>query len=754
MTLSPNVRPRLLSSLRWKLSSAISGVVLLCIAVCVAGTVVFLRQTLTDHERQNLNRTLAGVSAYMVTQRSDITGAGRLLAADPTVVFDLEHGDRQDLLVHLSPFYADLNLDDIDIVDGSGYMFLRMEDQDVSGDNVGNRYSVRQALAGHEAFGLEADLPQREPASGYALRGTIPIFDGSHIVGALVVGRQLDSIYAARIGSALNTQVNLIAGAQKTGTTMTDVFGFGDTGVTEPRDVLARIAGGKPTIEQLGTGWFRNVVGLSGLVPLYGPDHRPAGAIEIVSPLSSLYDLIKLLSFLLIALGAAVVIIGTLLALGLAKRLTRRLLALEASASYVAAAADRDAPLGDLQSAIDVSGDDEVASVARSLAAMMTALDERMALNNRLYDAAQARVRELTGLAEIARLLTAAPSVHVTLDLLGEHVCRLVGCQAVAIWLPGEGTQPAIFGGHGLPMTYVEDVTRSMEEADVTGQELTAQRAVRTGEIAWHRLDEPYPEGFAAYAAMRSRASELSWQSATSVPLRIQGRTVGVLTCYTNTPTPIEQSELSLLATIADQVAVAVENARLYAQSRHVAALEERARLARELHDSVTQALFSMTLHTRTAQMALAREGVRTDGAAVRNLEQLHELTQGALAEMRALIFELRPGALSEEGLAAALRKHTAAVSAREGLTITVEAPDERLGLEAEAEEHMYRLSQEALHNVVKHASASRVSIRLFTTRDGMVILEIRDNGVGFNATAVPPGHMGMTTMADRARQV
>ena len=586
------------------------------------------------------------------------------------------------------------------------------------------------------------------------MRGSVPLLRGSRIIGAVVVGRQLDSIYAARLGSALNTQINLIAGGQKTGTTLTDAYGFGDTGATEPQTVLARIKTGKSTIGQVGSGWFRNVTGLSGLVPLAAPDGRPAGAIEVVSPLGPLYDLIKQLSFILIALGAVVVSIGTLLALGIAKRLTRRLLVLEASASDVAAVAHGNAPLQDLQSAVAVSGDDEVASLARSLGAMMTALDERVALNARLYDAAQARVRELTGLAEIARLLTAAPSVHETLDMLGEHVSRLVGCQAVAIWLPGGSRTPALYGGHGLPDTYAEQITRTMSEVSATGEEITSQRALRTGEISWRTLDSPLPDEVTAHSILRSRANALNWKSATSVPLRIQGRPVGALTCYTSESTPMAQSDLSLLATIADQVAVAVENARLYAQSRQVAALEERARLARELHDSVTQALFSMTLHTRAAQLSAVREGNGPDGQLSRSLSQLHDLTQGALAEMRALIFELRPGALSEEGLAAALLKHTAAVSAREGLRIDVQAPDDRLGLDAEVEEHLYRLAQEALHNVVKHASATQVTIHLSFDEDHGINLEIVDDGVGFQVDALSPGHMGLHTMSDRMQQV
>jgi signal transduction histidine kinase len=168
----------------------------------------------------------------------------------------------------------------------------------------------------------------------------------------------------------------------------------------------------------------------------------------------------------------------------------------------------------------------------------------------------------------------------------------------------------------------------------------------------------------------------------------------------------------------------------------------------------VTQALFSMTLHTRAAQLSAVREGNGPDGQLSRSLSQLHDLTQGALAEMRALIFELRPGALSEEGLAAALLKHTAAVSAREGLQIDIRAPDDRLGLDAEVEEQLYRLAQEALHNVVKHAAATQVAINLSFDEAHGIVLEIVDDGTGFDVDAISPGHMGHHTMSDRMRQV
>ena len=137
----------------------------------------------------------------------------------------------------------------------------------------------------------------------------------------------------------------------------------------------------------------------------------------------------------------------------------------------------------------------------------------------------------------------------------------------------------------------------------------------------------------------------------------------------------------------------------------------ERARLARELHDSVSQALFSMTMHARTAQLALARIPHSPGGPLARAVAQLRELTIGALAEMRALIFELRPDGLAEEGLVAALARQAAAISAREQLPITVDGPGDPLPLPADAAEHSYRIALEALHNAVKHAAASHVTV-------------------------------------------
>lgn len=183
-------------------------------------------------------------------------------------------------------------------------------------------------------------------------------------------------------------------------------------------------------------------------------------------------------------------------------------------------------------------------------------------------------------------------------------------------------------------------------------------------------------------------------------------------------------------------------------QAAELAASQERAHLARELHDSVTQALFSMGLTLRTLEILL---GTDTD-AARDKLAELRELQKDALAEMRTLIFELRPSSLESDGLVQALRTHATAVQRRTGLAVVVDAePIERLALQAE--EALYRIGQEALHNVVKHANASAATIRI--ARDGdRVTLSVNDDGAGFDPDAVPRGHLGLIGMRQRIELV
>src|SRR4051812_47837180 len=183
-------------------------------------------------------------------------------------------------------------------------------------------------------------------------------------------------------------------------------------------------------------------------------------------------------------------------------------------------------------------------------------------------------------------------------------------------------------------------------------------------------------------------------------------------------------------------------------QAAELASSEERAHLARELHDSVTQALFSMTLISRSIELLLDRDPT----AVPAKLASLRDLQREALAEMRALIFELRPGNVEEHGLMQALRTHSASLSGRIGLPVVVEGElTERPSIEVE--ETLYRIAQEALHNVVKHAGAREVRLDVYRVADG-VRLRVVDDGRGFDPTTVPDGHLGLAGMRSRAERL
>jgi signal transduction histidine kinase len=204
-----------------------------------------------------------------------------------------------------------------------------------------------------------------------------------------------------------------------------------------------------------------------------------------------------------------------------------------------------------------------------------------------------------------------------------------------------------------------------------------------------------------------------------------------------------------LAAIVSERRRSALELAESQRREGERAALE-RQRIARDLHDSVSQSLFSTTLHVRTAQRALELEELDGTGPVGEELSEIGQLTRGALAEMRALIFELRPGALAEEGLVAALTKQASALSAREGLVIAVNGPDAHLPLGPEVEEQLYRLGQEALANVVKHARASNATVRI-AVNDDTVLMEVSDDGRGFDPAAVGRDHFGLRSMRGRA---
>jgi signal transduction histidine kinase len=181
-------------------------------------------------------------------------------------------------------------------------------------------------------------------------------------------------------------------------------------------------------------------------------------------------------------------------------------------------------------------------------------------------------------------------------------------------------------------------------------------------------------------------------------------------------------------------------------------AIEERHRIARDLHDSVSQALFSTVLHTRTAEKALENDRTDSSGQVRQSLKAITHLTKAAQAEMRAFIYELRREAV-EPGLVAALAEQASTLSGPTGLTIDVEGPDAPLGVDSRTEEELFAIGREALANVAKHAGARSATVRVEALAEG-VLLEVADDGRGFDARRNRPGHYGLESMRSRAAEL
>jgi signal transduction histidine kinase len=249
--------------------------------------------------------------------------------------------------------------------------------------------------------------------------------------------------------------------------------------------------------------------------------------------------------------------------------------------------------------------------------------------------------------------------------------------------------------------------------------------------------------------AIKHALQQLHLPLVVTMPLLAKGELVGIINLATPTPREISVEELALLGAIGQQIGIAVENARLYDQAEQSAALAERTRLARELHDSVTQSLYSVTLYAEAAAILL-ESGNQSEAAS--HLRELRDTAQEALREMRLLIFELRPLALEKSGLVAALQARLDAVESRGG-TKTDFRVDGEEHLPLGVQQELYHIAQEALNNILKHAKASRVSVHL-SFGEQQTCLEIQDDGVGFDVAHLNAGGLGLPGIHERAQKI
>jgi signal transduction histidine kinase/HAMP domain-containing protein len=366
---------------------------------------------------------------------------------------------------------------------------------------------------------------------------------------------------------------------------------------------------------------------------------------------------------------------------------------------------------------------------------MMLASSAVIGLENaRLYEAEQRRAEQFRVIAEVSRRITSILTIDELVVGISRFIKEAFNYYHVVIGLV-EGDE-LVFRYRTNDLG--NDVNFFVDRLQIGREGITGWVAA-TGQPLLIPDVSQEPRFKYLYQANATR-SELA------IPIMAKGVVIGVLDAMSDRPNAFDESDLVVLQALAHQAAIAIENAQLYERARQLAAVEERQRLARELHDSATQSLYGATMFAEAAIRLLNSGQVEL---AAEHMHEVRETAQEALQEMRLLIFELRPPILEEEGLIAALQTRLEAVEGRSGLQTELRA--DGIGqLPADIEECLYRITQEALNNALKHAHASHVAVTL--GRDQLnIVLEISDDGVGFEPEAVQgKGGLGLSGMQER----
>jgi signal transduction histidine kinase len=350
--------------------------------------------------------------------------------------------------------------------------------------------------------------------------------------------------------------------------------------------------------------------------------------------------------------------------------------------------------------------------------------------NAQLQSELHRRLAESESFSRVLVGLLQKTVLEQVLDIVCTEAQGLIGATASAVLLLTDQAWLEVKYRLGQPLTIVE---RLPVDGSLAG------RVVRQGEAM--RLNDP---------TSFKQAQVYQWPAdltaLLALPLHVNGGIIGVLDVV-NKEGGFTDEDVRVMSVFANQAAMAIEHARLEEQAKQLAVLEERQRLARELHDSVTQSLYSVNLYANAAGLALAAQ---KSAVVADYLKEMEETAQEGLRDMRLLIFQLHPPTLEAEGLVTALQARLAAVEDRAGLQTQFRVDDERR-LPIAIEEDLYWIAQEALNNVHNHAQAQHVTVHLRFTPTS-VRLDVVDDGIGFDLPVVRSegGGGGLRSIAER----
>ncbi|WP_327106967.1 sensor histidine kinase [Nonomuraea glycinis] len=370
--------------------------------------------------------------------------------------------------------------------------------------------------------------------------------------------------------------------------------------------------------------------------------------------------------------------------------------------------------------------------------------------------------RRLAAIASAASRVAAKRSLRSTLDALAKEVLEadaLASVQILTVNSTSERFRVMGTAGFGQAENFFDLLLECLE----SGAELRMIDAFTTRKpvVVPHRYEaimtDPVWEPLQEYM----RYPEWDWFA--SVPLMVRGEPVGILNAYFAPGQEITKTALDFLLAIAEQASQAVDYAALLEREREVARREERQRLARDLHDSVVQNVFSMGMQVESLNMLSGRDTVVDSAYVMRVARELGHISKAVLTDLRAMVTDLHPTAHADQGLSESLLSLAESTMSRTGFDVRVsisDPHDDLDDLEAELQEDAYRVIAEALHNSVKHSHGSTVTIDLSLTRRGTqrwLTGEVTDDGRGLltQEADVPAdkGGFGMTAMKERANR-
>jgi nitrate/nitrite-specific signal transduction histidine kinase len=390
---------------------------------------------------------------------------------------------------------------------------------------------------------------------------------------------------------------------------------------------------------------------------------------------------------------------------------------------------------------------DEIETLADQFNLMSAELDDSY---SSLEKKVAERTHELATLYAIATRISSSLNLNeIMVDAL-ERIMELTGMEyGIAYRItggeagtPNTGTDAGeahlrVMAFRGLPPVFADLGDRLPLNHSAAGI------AGRRGEpVIWTLTELP------TESVVRERLATLGVEQVIAIPLMAKGRLVGSLNLSTNQSRTYPPEQIALLKTIGQQIGVAVENAHLYEQAKQTAIAAERGRLARELHDAVTQTLFSANLIADV----IPRIWKRDPDEGMKNLEELCQLTRGALAEMRTLLLEMRPESLERADIKSLLTQLVDAFIGRVRVPVSLDIQS-NCALTHEVKLAFYRVAQEALNNIAKHSGARQVNLHL-ECQSGQLSMLIKDDGLGFDPGSITAEHLGITIMRERANSI